>query len=115
MPGGKVSGKRDLWPRGEIRYPFQTAVHAEKDRLHAADVHNLPEQVVIAADGSTVLNITSTTGWLAYEYTIPADGTHPEVDVEGLHIRVERMEGHRVETALVSLLDPPGEEEPAEA
>ena len=47
--------------------------------------------------------------------TIPEDGSHPEVDVEGLHIRVERMEGHRVETALVSLLNPPEEAEPGEA
>jgi putative hemolysin len=47
--------------------------------------------------------------------TIPADGTHPEVDVEGLHIRVERMEGHRVATALVSRLIPPEETEEAPA
>ncbi len=34
--------------------------------------------------------------------TIPEDGSQPEVDVDGLHIKVEKMEEHRVETALVS-------------
>ena len=47
--------------------------------------------------------------------TIPADGAHPEMDVEGLHIRVERMAEHRVETALVSLLQSGSDEtEPKE-
>lgn len=43
--------------------------------------------------------------------TIPQDGTHPEVDVAGLHIRVEELADHRVELALVSKLPP--QEEPA--
>lgn len=43
--------------------------------------------------------------------TIPQDGTHPEVDVAGLHIRVEELADHRVELALVSKLPP--KEEPA--
>lgn len=34
--------------------------------------------------------------------TIPADGSHPEIQVDGLNILVERLSGHRVETALVS-------------
>lgn len=38
--------------------------------------------------------------------TIPQDGTHPEVDAAGLHIRVERLTDHRVEEALVSKLAP---------
>ena len=45
--------------------------------------------------------------------TIPQDGTHPEVDAAGLHIRVERLTDHRVEEALVSKLAPaedPGQE-----
>jgi len=33
---------------------------------------------------------------------IPADGSTPEVDVNGLHIRVEKIAGHRVLSALVS-------------
>ncbi|MBQ4580428.1 MAG: HlyC/CorC family transporter [Clostridia bacterium] len=35
---------------------------------------------------------------------IPEDGSHPEVDCHGLHIVVEKIEDHRVETALVTKL-----------
>ncbi len=45
--------------------------------------------------------------------TIPEDGSRPVIDACGLHIQVEKMEDHRVETALVSKLAPP--EPPAEA
>lgn len=37
---------------------------------------------------------------------IPENGAHPEVDVYGLHIRVEELTDRRVEWALVSLHDP---------
>ena len=37
---------------------------------------------------------------------IPQDGSTPEVDVAGLHIQVEKIEDHRVETALVRKLPP---------
>ena len=43
--------------------------------------------------------------------TIPGDGTHPEVDVYGLHIRVEELREHRVEHALVSRLTSEEEKE----
>ena len=36
--------------------------------------------------------------------TIPQDGSTPEVDVHGLHIQVEKIEDHRVEYALVTVL-----------
>ena len=42
---------------------------------------------------------------------IPEDGSHPEIDCHGLHIVVEKIEDHRVETALVTKLP---EEEPSE-
>ena len=45
--------------------------------------------------------------------TIPRDGSTPAVDVDGLHIQVEIIADHRVESALVSKL-PPQEEEAAE-
>jgi len=44
---------------------------------------------------------------------IPEDGSHPEVRVCGLHIRVEELLDRRVEWALVSKLLPGGEEEQA--
>ncbi len=37
---------------------------------------------------------------------IPEDGSHPEVEVFGLHIRVEKLEDRRVEWALVSKVIP---------
>ena len=45
-----------------------------------------------------------TLGGLVFDQltTIPEDGSCPEVDTNGLHIRVETLEDHRVESALVS-------------
>ncbi|MBQ8654995.1 MAG: HlyC/CorC family transporter [Clostridia bacterium] len=37
---------------------------------------------------------------------IPQDGSTPELDVAGLHVQVEKLEDHRVETALVRKLPP---------
>ncbi len=37
---------------------------------------------------------------------IPEDGSHPEVEADGLHIRVESLQDHRVESALVSKITP---------
>ena len=42
--------------------------------------------------------------------TIPLDGSRPEVDAYGLHIKVEKLEEHRVESALVSKLNPTEDE-----
>ena len=36
--------------------------------------------------------------------TIPEDGSTPEVDIHGLHIQVEDITDHRLETALVSII-----------
>ncbi len=41
--------------------------------------------------------------------TIPQDGSHPEVTVFGLHIFVEELLEHRVETAVITKLQPPEE------
>jgi putative hemolysin len=41
--------------------------------------------------------------------TIPQDGSHPEVAVFGLHIYVEELLEHRVETAIITKLQPPEE------
>ena len=38
--------------------------------------------------------------------TIPEDGSTPEVDVYGLHIKVETIEERRLESALISILEP---------
>ena len=44
---------------------------------------------------------------------IPEDGSHPEVDVCGLHIRVEELSDRRVEWATVSRLEPAHQDEEA--
>ena len=46
--------------------------------------------------------------------TIPQDGSQPEVDAAGLHIKVEELREHRVEVALVSKLQPEADEDAAE-
>lgn len=45
---------------------------------------------------------------------IPQDGETPDMDVCGLHIHVERIAEHRVETAIVSLLPPDEHQQDAE-
>lgn len=45
---------------------------------------------------------------------IPEDGSKPVVDVNGLHVQVEELSEHRVETALVSKILPPDFAAPAE-
>lgn len=42
---------------------------------------------------------------------IPEDGSHPEVDCFGLHIRVEELTDHRVEWAIVSKLPEESDED----
>ena len=46
--------------------------------------------------------------------TIPQDGSQPELDAYGLHIKVEKIDEHRVEAALVSKLAPDEAEAAAE-
>jgi len=46
--------------------------------------------------------------------TIPRDGSQPEVEVAGLHIKVEKIDEHRIESALVSKLEPEEEQEEAD-
>ena len=45
---------------------------------------------------------------------IPEDGSHPEVELYGLHIRVEELTDRRVEWAPVTKLAPSESEEDAE-
>jgi len=44
--------------------------------------------------------------------TIPEDGSTPEVDIHGLHIKVEEITDHRLERALVSIIPPAEPDEP---
>ncbi len=53
-----------------------------------------------------------TLGGLIYSRlsSIPSDGAHPEVDIAGLHIRVEELTDHRVEWAEITKQQPPADE-----
>ncbi|MBR2224103.1 MAG: HlyC/CorC family transporter, partial [Christensenellaceae bacterium] len=57
----------------------------------------------------------STLGGLVFSQfsVIPADGTNPETDVMGLHIRVEELREHRIEWTTISKLPDPDEEKDA--
>lgn len=57
---------------------------------------------------------SETLGGLVYAQlsVIPEDGSHPEVDIYGLHIRVEELSERRVEWATVTRIAPAPAEEP---
>ena len=58
---------------------------------------------------------TETLGGLVFAQlsVIPEDGSHPEVEAYGLHIRVEELTDRRVEWAVVTKIAPAPAEEPA--
>lgn len=60
---------------------------------------------------------TETLGGLVFAQlsVIPEDGSHPEVEAYGLHIRVEELSERRVEWATVTKIAPAPAEEPAPA
>ena len=59
---------------------------------------------------------TETLGGLVFAQlsVIPEDGSHPEVEAYGLHIRVEELTDRRVEWATVTRAAPAPAEEPAQ-
>ena len=101
-------------------------IYDEFDRQTEAEITQLAENLwrisgtAALEDVSEALNVElpteedyDTFGGLIFNQmtTIPDDGSQPEMDAAGLHIRVERLEDHRVETAIVSKI----EEKPTEA
>jgi putative hemolysin len=79
----KISGSADL-----------------EDVADALDIH-LPEDEEYDTLGGLIF---------AQFSVIPEDGSHPEVEAFGLHIRVEELEDRRVEWVLVSRVTPKPEE-----
>lgn len=73
----------------------------------SADLDEVGEELKIAFPGEEEYD---TLGGLVFAQlsVIPEDGSHPEVDACGLHIRVEELSDRRVEWALVSKLIPEG-------
>ena len=71
----------------------------------AAEIEDIAEAVGVELPEDEDFD---TLGGLVYSQfsTIPEDGSHPEVDAYGLHIRVEKIEDRRVEWALVSKAAP---------
>lgn len=91
----------EIIPLGEDRW--RVAGSAELEELFEALGMEMPEE-----------EESETLGGLVYAQlsVIPEDGSHPEVDIYGLHIRVEELSERRVEWATVTKLAPPPEEEP---
>ncbi len=85
---------------------WRVAGSAELEELSAALGVEFPED-----------EETETLGGLVFAQlsVIPEDGSHPEVEVHGLHIRVEELSERRVEWATVTRAAPVPAEEPAPA
>ena len=90
----------EIIPLGEDRW--RVAGSAELEELFDALGMEMPEE-----------EESETLGGLVYAQlsVIPEDGSHPEVNIYGLHIRVEELSERRVEWATVTKLSPPPEEE----
>lgn len=96
-------------------------IYDEFDRQGEAEITQLAENLWRISGSATLEDVAEalsidlpteedydTLGGLVFNQltTIPEDGSHPEVEAAGLHIRVERLEDHRVETAIVSHIVP---------
>lgn len=92
---------QEIIPLGEDRW--KVAGSAELEELSQALGVEFPED-----------EEAETLGGLVYAQlsVIPEDGSHPEVDIYGLHIRVEELSERRVEWATVTKLHPLPTEEP---
>ena len=78
----------------------------------SADLEEVAEALDVELPGDEEYD---TLGGLVFAQlaVIPEDGSHPEVDVCGLHIRVEELSDRRVEWATVSRLEPAHQDEEA--
>ncbi len=86
---------QEIIPLGENRW--RIAGGAELDEVAEALGVDFPEEEESETLGGLVFAQLS---------VIPEDGSHPEVDAHGLHIRVEELSDRRVEWALVTKLPP---------
>ena len=92
--------EQEIIPRGENLWRIAGSADLE-EVAEALDVE-LPKDEEYDTLGGLVF---------AQLAVIPEDGSHPEVDVYGLHIRVEELNDRRVEWAAVSKLEPAAQEE----
>ena len=92
--------EQEIIPRGENLWRIAGSADLE-EVAEALDVE-LPEDEEYDTLGGLVF---------AQLAVIPEDGSHPEVDVYGLHIRVEELSDRRVEWAAVSKLTPAAQDE----
>ena len=94
-------------------------IYDETDHKEAAEIEQVEENTWRVAGTASLEDVAEaldidlpleeeydTLGGLIFSQftTIPQDGSTPEVDVHGLHIQVEKIEDHRVEYALVTVL-----------
>lgn len=92
--------EQEIIPRGENLWRIAGSADLE-EVAEALDVE-LPKDEEYDTLGGLVF---------AQLAVIPEDGSHPEVDVYGLHIRVEELSDRRVEWAAVSKLTPAAQDE----
>ena len=96
-------------------------IYDEFDPMAVADITRLGDNLWRVTGAATLEDVAEaldvelpleedydTLGGLIFDQftTIPLDGSQPEVDVAGLHIKVEKLVDHRVESTLVSKLLP---------
>ncbi len=93
------AAEQEITPLGENKW--RVAGNVELETLSEALGVDLPLEEEYDTLGGLVFNQLT---------TIPQDGSHPEVDVCGLHIYVEELLDHRVETAIITKIQPPEKE-----
>ena len=79
-------------------------------------LEDIEEALKISLDDHETERDYDTLGGLIFSRlgTIPRDGSHPEIDVGDVHIRVEQLSEHRVEVALVRKIHPESHENASE-
>lgn len=103
---------------GKIYDEFDPQVEQEITQLEpnlwrvsgSVDLEDLADELVVSIPENEEYDTLA--GLIFAQFTtIPEDGSQPETDVFGLHIKVEKLEDRRVAWALVSKIQPPSDGE----
>ncbi len=92
------AARQEITPIGENQW--RVAGNVDLETLSEALDITLPLEDEFDTLGGLIFNQLT---------TIPQDGSHPEVEVCGLRIYVEELLEHRVETAIITKIQPPEE------